>query len=208
MAQLDDARRARPAGRAAADPDPSARQPTVGLRRAAASGVEHGPERASGQGYMIHERIVAEVERRRFLLNLSLLKTYAYYRVFVGIALLGVYLQPFVPVRIGTLNPTLFFWGSIAYCAINLVSAVTTNALPPRLFERQAITVVVVIVDVIALTCLTYLSSGVSSGLGVVLLISVAAASIFLEGRASTFVAAIATIAILYEEFYLGLSTR
>jgi two-component system sensor histidine kinase PilS (NtrC family) len=156
---------------------------------------------------MIHERIVAEVERRRFLLNLSLLKTYAYYRVFVGIALLGVFLQPFVPTRIGTLNATLFFWGVIAYSVINLVSAVTTNALPPRLFERQAITVVVVVVDVIALACLTYLSGGVSSGLGVVMLISVAAASIFLEGRASTFVAAIASIAMLYEEFYLALST-
>jgi len=156
---------------------------------------------------MIHERIVAEVERRRFLLNLSLLKTYAYYRVLVGIALLGVFLQPFVSTRIGSLNDTLFFWSAIAYSGINLLSAVTTNALPPRLFERQAITVVVVLVDVIALACLTYLSGGVSSGLGVVLLISVAAASIFVEGRASTFIAAVATIAMLYEEFYLGLST-
>ena len=156
---------------------------------------------------MIHERIVAEVERRRFLLNLSLLKTYAYYRVLVGIALLGVFLQPFVPTRIGSLNPSLFFWSAIAYSGINLLNAVTTNALPPRLFERQAITVVVVIVDVIALACLTYLSGGVSSGLGVVLLISVAAASIFVEGRASTFIAAVATIAMLYEEFYLALST-
>src|SRR5262245_6970760 len=147
MAQSDDPRAARSAGRAAADPDPPARQSAIGRRRVAANG---GNRSAASQGYMIHERIVAEVERRRFLLNLSLLKTYAYYRVLVGIALLGVYLQPFVLTRVGSLQPTLFFWSAIAYSGINLLNAVTTNALPPRLFERQVITVVVVIVDVIA----------------------------------------------------------
>jgi two-component system, NtrC family, sensor histidine kinase PilS len=156
---------------------------------------------------MIEERIVAEVERRRFLLNLSLLKTYAYYRVFVGISLIAVFIQSLVPTRLGIADRALFFWSAVVYSLFNLLCAATTNALPPRVFERQAVTVVVVIVDVIALGWLMYLSEGVSSGLGVIVLISVAAASILVERRASAFIAAIATIAVLYEEFYRSISS-
>src|SRR5262245_34752062 len=156
---------------------------------------------------MIEERIVAEVERRRFLVNLSLLKTYAYYRVFVGISLIGVFIQPLVPTRLGIVDRALFFWSAVIYSLFNLVSAVTTNALPPRVFERQAITVLVVVIDVIALGWLMYLSGGVGSGLGVIVLISVAAASILVERRASAFIAAIATIAVLYEELYRSITS-
>ena len=154
-----------------------------------------------------HAQIVADVERRRFRQNLELLKTYNYYRVLVGLALVGVFLQPWTATRLGSLHPSPFFWATIAYIGINLVSAVTTHWIPPRFFERQAVTVAVVLFDVVALTGLMYLSGGVSSGLGVVLLIAVAAGSILLLGRASAFVAAIATIAVLYEEFYLGLGS-
>jgi two-component system sensor histidine kinase PilS (NtrC family) len=51
-----------------------------------------------------------------------------------------------------------------------------------------------------------YYSAGVASGLGVVILVSVAAGAILVQGRISTAIAAVAAIAVLYEEFYLSLT--
>ena len=114
------------------------------------------------------EDIVAEIEQRRFQLNLGLLKTYNYYRVFVALALLGVFLQPFTETRLGRQDPQLFLWVTLGYASLNLISAVTTHALPPQLFRRQLIAVVSVLYDIGALTWLMYLSGGIGSGVGVV----------------------------------------
>jgi two-component system sensor histidine kinase PilS (NtrC family) len=151
------------------------------------------------------EDIVAEIEQRRFQLNLGLLKTYNYYRVCVALALLGVFLQPFTETRLGRQDPQLFLWVTLAYASLNLISAVTTHALPPQLFRRQLIAVVSVLYDIGALTWLMYLSGGIGSGVGVVILVAVAAGAVLVTGRASSFIAAIATIAVLYEEFLVSL---
>ena len=46
--------------------------------------------------------IVAEIEQRRFQLNVNLLKVYNYYRVFVGLALLAMFLQHYTETRLGS----------------------------------------------------------------------------------------------------------
>ena len=152
------------------------------------------------------EDIVAEIEQRRFELGLSLLKIYNYYRVVVGLALLAVFMQEVVSTRLGRLAPDLFFWVTLAYACINLISAFTVQVLPQHLFKRQAAMVGMTLFDIGMLTWLMYLSGGVSSGLGTMVIIAVAAGAILVTGRASTFLAAAATIAVLYEEFYLALS--
>jgi two-component system, NtrC family, sensor histidine kinase PilS len=83
---------------------------------------------------------------------------------------------------------------------------VTTQALPARLFRRQFAAIGAVLYDIGALTWLMYLSGGVSSGLGVVILVALAAGSVLVTGRVSAFLAAIATIAVLYEEFLVSLA--
>ncbi len=152
------------------------------------------------------EDIVAEIEQRRFQLNISLLKVYNYYRVFVGVALIAMFLQHYTETRLGLLRADLFFWVTLSYCLINLLSAVTTQALPARLFRNQFATVFSVLYDIGSLTWLMYLSGGVGSGLGVVILVAVAAGSVLVTGRASTFLAAVAAIAVLYEEFLVSLA--
>jgi two-component system, NtrC family, sensor histidine kinase PilS len=148
--------------------------------------------------------VVAEVERRRFDLNLTLLKVYNYYRVFVGLALLGVFLQPLVDTRLGQLFPTEFLWTVLAYTALNLISAVTTPALPPRPFQRQTLPIAIVLFDVAALTLLMYFSGGVASGIGLIILASVAAGAVFITGKACLLIAAAATILVLIEELVLS----
>ena len=149
--------------------------------------------------------IVAEIEQRRFQLNANLLKVYNYYRVFVGLALLAMFLQQYTETRLGRLRPEPFLWVALFYIAINLLSAVLTQALPSRWFRRQFVVAGFVLFDITALTSLMYFSGGVGSGLGVVILVTVAAGAVLVTGRASAFLAAVATIAVLYEEFYVSL---
>ena len=150
--------------------------------------------------------IVAEVEARRSELNTSLLRVYNYYRACVGAALLAVFLQNFIDTGLGSANPTAFFWLTFGYTALNALSAVLTPLLPKRLFGRQLTTAIFVLFDFAALTLLMFLSGGVGSGLGALILVSVAAGAILVTGRLSTALAAVATIAVLYEEFYRSLT--
>lgn len=151
------------------------------------------------------DNIVAEIEQRRFQLNLNLLKIYNYYRVFVGLALLAMFLQHYTETRLGRLRPETFLWVALFYVGVNFLSAVSTQALPAHFFRRQIPAVFFVLFDVTALAWLMYLSGGVSSGLGVVILVAVAAGAVLVTGRVSVFLAAVATIIVLYEEFYVSL---
>ena len=63
----------------------------------------------------------------------------------------------------------------------------STQALPARLFRRQFAAVMFVLFDIAALAWLMYLSGGVGSGLGVVILVAVAAGSVLVTGRVSAF---------------------
>ena len=75
-----------------------------------------------------HEEIRREVEQRRFEVNTNLLRIYNYYRVFVGLALLAVFMTSLMGSRLGGLNPTTFLWTILAYIAINLT--MQTRGLP------------------------------------------------------------------------------
>jgi two-component system, NtrC family, sensor histidine kinase PilS len=147
---------------------------------------------------------VAEVERRRIALSISLLKVYNYYRVFVGASLLGLYLQTYFPTQLGRLFPNEFLWAIAAYTLVNLVSAVSTHALPHRLLRSQFLPAVIVLIDVAALVLLMFLSGGVNSGLGLVILVTVAAGAVLITGRLSLLIAAVATLLVLLEEFTLS----
>jgi two-component system, NtrC family, sensor histidine kinase PilS len=148
--------------------------------------------------------LVAEVELRQLELKVSLLKIYNYYRVFVGLALLGAFLQTAVETRIGRLFPAEFLWLAATYTLINLVSALTTHALPRRMFRGQTIPTLFALFDFAVLALLMYFSGGVGSGMGLIMLVSVAAGAVLVTGRASTLLAAVASILVLLEEFVLS----
>ena len=59
--------------------------------------------------------------------------------------------------------------------------------------------------DIFIITLLIYTSAGVGSGLGLFIIVTIASGSIMIRGRFSTFLAAVATIAIIYSELYLTL---
>jgi len=150
--------------------------------------------------------ILEEVDRRRLGVSLGLLRIYNYYRALVGLALLTVFSQTFMASRIGALHPDGFLALTVAYTVLNLVAAVSIQFLPARLFTNQYPAFSLVAFDILILTLLMYLSGGVATGIGVLILVSVATGAIIVTGRIATLLPALATIAVLYEEFYLSLS--
>ena len=153
-----------------------------------------------------NDEIMREIERRQFDLGLSLLKVYNYYRVLVALALLAIFSQNLMESRLGYLNPSLFVWVTAGYCFINLVITLLVQFIPRRYFSAQGLGFILVVYDIFALTWMTYLSGGVASGLGLLVLVAVVAGAILITGRVTTLLAALASIATLYAEFYLSLT--
>jgi two-component system sensor histidine kinase PilS (NtrC family) len=150
--------------------------------------------------------IIEEIERRRYALNLSLLKVYNYYRLLVGLALTTVFLQNFMGSALGELDPPAFLRATLSYSAINVVSVLVLQAIPRRWFHAQGIATLLVTYDIVVLTTLMYLSGGVGSGIGLLLLVSVTTGAILVTGRRALLLASMAAIAVLYQELYMSLS--
>ncbi len=160
--------------------------------------------RAATSGGGPRDDILAEIERQRFQLNLSLLTVYNYYRAFIGFALLAAFSQTLFDTSLGSLAAPLFWWTGITYTLFNLGTAIALQLMPARWFERQRITFGLITIDILALVTMMFASGGITSGVAALLLVTVATGAILLTGRSATLVAALATIALLYEEFYLS----
>ncbi|TVS18975.1 MAG: PAS domain-containing sensor histidine kinase [Gammaproteobacteria bacterium] len=146
--------------------------------------------------------LVAEQQRQQAA---TLLRIYNYYRIVVGIALLVIFVREIGERLLGTQNPDAFLVTVLAYIAINMIIAGMSLLVPSRYFDRPTIGFVIVALDTLALTLLMHFSGGVTSGLGTLIIVSIAAGAILVPGRISTALPAIGTIAVLYEEFYLSL---
>ena len=157
---------------------------------------------------MITQRteILAEIERRREDLSLGLLKIYNYYRTFIGLALLVAYQQDFLITKLGSLDAQLFLWVTAGYTAINVATALLSRLIPQVGFNRQNLSIGLILFDVVSLAVIMYASGGIGSGIGALILITVVTGAILVTGQIATLIAAAASITILYEEFYLAIS--
>lgn len=148
---------------------------------------------------------VAEIEQRRQDLNLSLLRIYNLYRIVVGAALIITFQQTLIDTRLGAHNDALFWLISLFYTAVNLVLPLSLRWIHARVSQPDNLNLILVCADIAALTILMYTSGGIGSGIAPLVLITVATGAILVTGQKATFIAAVASVALLYEEFYLGL---
>lgn len=100
---------------------------------------------------------------------------------------------------LGTRNLALFYDTSFVYVLLALVSQVTIRLRKPRVSRQLFLQVVV---DIVCVTLLSHASGGIQSSLGMLLLVSLAAAGLISRGRITLFFAALASIAILLEHSY------
>lgn len=129
---------------------------------------------------------------------------YNIYRIVLPLVLLVSSLGP-SSTFLGVLDPTLFIQVCTAY-AIFGVAVSFFIPISTRIVKSAHILTGSLIIDIFAITLLTYSSGGMISGLGLLLLVTVASGSILIRGRISTFLAAVAALALIYSELYLTLS--
>ena len=92
-----------------------------------------------------------------------------------------------------------FLYISLIYLLIGVVSMFLIHIRIPRFNWQIAIQICS---DVLFISILMYLSGGIQSGLGLLLLVSLAAAGLISRGKLVLFYAAVASIGILLEESY------
>ncbi len=99
----------------------------------------------------------------------------------------------------GLSHPQVYAVASTAYLLFSIIVGFSARLRIPG-YEVQAISQL--LVDIGAITVLMFASGGPASGLGILLVISVATGSILLAGRMAYPFAAFATLAVMVEHFY------
>jgi len=130
----------------------------------------------------------------------DLLRIYTYYRTLLGGILLSMFHMEVAPKVLGSDNPTLFFYTSAIYTAINFFSLVLMWRLRFKPSGRNLFSSL--LVDVVAITLMMHASGGAISSMGYLLLIAIAAGGIMLRDRIATLLAAVTSITVISEGAY------
>ena len=137
-----------------------------------------------------------------WLPNRRLAEIYNYYRLVLSlslaVAVIGLVDTEFMEHFSSVLYKTVSY--SYLFTAL-ILTAVMMSVRRIHLFHM----VTTVTIDILFLTLLMYASGGINSGLGNLIIITVACGNIMTTGRLGLLIASIATIATLYMEFYLQL---
>jgi two-component system sensor histidine kinase PilS (NtrC family) len=159
------------------------------------------------------ERVAGEAHERRVPLERGLasawegrseafwrsLLYFNVYRVVVASVLLGSVWWLGADIPFGSYNREVFLLTNGAYIAINLMAF---GVILSRQVAFNVQLAAYIAVDVVAVVTMMYASGGIPSGLGLLLLPSLAAAGLMSHGRLTLFFAAVAALGVLGEQSY------
>lgn len=131
------------------------------------------------------------------------LKIFFIYRATLSLSLAVLFFTGTGPGFLGQHSPALFAITSISYLGLVIIGGIQ---LYMRSSNPQRQSYIQVYLDIIAITLLMHASGGVTTGLGMLLVISIAAGSAVMRGRTAMAFAAIATLCILGEQVYSQLN--
>jgi len=134
-----------------------------------------------------------------------LLRLLNLFRTGVAAAFCLLYLFNKLLPPLGSTNPLLFFAASLLYLFLSLL---LWFSLSRRKIQFSSQVYASAIVDALLVTALMHSSGGIESGLGVLLVVTIAAATIVVSQRTALGLAAFATIMILLQQFYAGLDSH
>ncbi|HFB64252.1 MAG TPA: hypothetical protein ENJ60_01820 [Aeromonadales bacterium] len=121
------------------------------------------------------------------------------YRLLVPTLLAIIFLSPAKPQFLGDDLSVLFKWTLAIYLFFNIIG---TFLIRTRLFSFRWLVSLMVTTDIIAITLLMHSSGGINSGIGMLMAVSCASASLLLANRFSLVFAALASLAVLAEQSY------
>lgn len=127
------------------------------------------------------------------------------YRLVLAGLLVFLFDAPGSPFLQNALSPTLFHRGSLLYVAAVLASLGAIWLRKPRFSIQLASQMGA---DILCVALLSYASSGAQNSLGILLMVTLAAAGLMSRGRITLFYAAVASIAMLLEHSYAVLTNN
>ena len=128
------------------------------------------------------------------------LQLFAMYRVMLAGLFAFLFFSKIGPSLLGKYNSGLFSLIVISYFGFTIASGVILFRHLTSLVQKHVY--FMVFVDILALTFLMHASGGVESGIGILIIASIAAGSLIAPGLLAIFTAAIASLAILAEQAY------
>jgi two-component system sensor histidine kinase PilS (NtrC family) len=130
------------------------------------------------------------------------LRFYNYYRFILGALFILLYQlnSGSLPAPLGIIWPKLFYYTSLAYLGFSLLAMLPIELRHPNFLWQRNIHV---LTDITVISVLMYASGGVASGVGMLLVVSIAYASMISTGRAPLLFAALASLAVLAEQSLL-----
>ncbi len=130
------------------------------------------------------------------------LRYFNFYRIIIASLFVVLVLAHSLPPPLGTHDPLLFQTAAVAY----LLFALFAQAAVAYRTYRQAVQVLCqVLLDVFAFALMLYASGGVDSGVGILLVVSIAGGGILTGGRTALIFATAAALAVLVQEGYAWL---
>lgn len=146
-----------------------------------------------GSGFFSAAMSAAESQSAFTAENWKLLRFFNFYRLILAVVAAALVLSGHTIPPFGSSAPHLFEVAGLVYAGIALAAIFTIHRRWPT-FENQA--TFLAFADIILLTLLMHASQGLESGMGLLLLVAVAGASLMLGARLTILFAALATIAI------------
>ena len=147
----------------------------------------------------------ATITESTYLRQLSTVSVvYNIYRIVLPLVLLVTFISRPDLTLLGAFAPNLF----VQICSVYAVFGVVIVFISPSgggILLRPRYLVTALLVDIFAITLIVYSCGGVFSGLGLLLIVTIASGAILIRGRTSTFLAAVAVLSIIYSELYLTL---
>lgn len=129
------------------------------------------------------------------------LRLLSFYRAILAGLLSVVFFSVGEQTALGSADPKLYGATCLAYLAFSLLAGTQARLRRPG-YLLQSITQL--LVDIGVILVLIHTSGGPSSGLGILLIISMATGSILLPGKLALLTAAVATLGLMGEQLYLS----
>ena len=137
---------------------------------------------------------LAEVRQNQW----RLLQVYLLYRLALAFSLVGAYfLETSQSTRSIGLDERLYFATIATYFVLALLGLLVNRLQTGRITIQIFI---VIVIDILSIALLEYANGESNSNLTILLVVTVAAGGILVEGKLATFFAAVATLAILYKQ--------
>jgi two-component system sensor histidine kinase PilS (NtrC family) len=129
----------------------------------------------------------------------SSLKIFFIYRFILSSLFIILFYSSFGPSLLGFHNAQLYTYSSLSYWLLSLISGIFIFW---RILNYTSQAQIIIFTDIIFISLIMHASGGISSGIGILLAVSIAAGGLLVGGRCALLFAALASLSILTEQLY------